>query len=88
MRLVLFLITGLLLQQEVWIAALYLFPFMALGMFVGHRLHVRMTAAQIGRVISVLLLLTGVSILAKAILSTLGPCALPLSARGDTMHSW
>ena len=69
-RLVLFLITGLLLQQEVWIAALYLFPFMALGMFVGHRLHVRMTAAQIGRVISVLLLLTGVSILAKAILST------------------
>ena len=69
-RLVLFLITGLLLQHDVWIAALYLFPFMALGMYVGHRLHVRMTAAQIGRVISVLLLFTGVSILAKAFMST------------------
>jgi len=69
-RLVLFLISGLLLQQDVWMAALYLFPFMALGMYVGHRLHVRMTAAQIGRVISVLLLMTGVSILAKAFMST------------------
>jgi uncharacterized membrane protein YfcA len=68
-RLVLFLITGLLLQQDVWIAALYLFPFMASGMYVGHRLHLRMTAAQIGRVISVLLLFTGVSILAKAFMS-------------------
>jgi uncharacterized protein len=68
-RLVLFLLTGLLLQHDVWIAALYLFPFMALGMYVGHRLHVRMTAAQIGRVISMLLLFTGVSILAKAFMS-------------------
>lgn len=68
-RLVLFLITGLLLQHDVWLAALYLFPFMALGMYVGHRLHLRMTGAQIGRVISVLLLFTGVSILAKAFMS-------------------
>jgi uncharacterized membrane protein YfcA len=68
-RLILFLITGLLLRQELWIAALYLLPFMALGLYAGHRLHVRMTAAQIGRVISVLLLLTGVSILSKAFMS-------------------
>jgi uncharacterized protein len=68
-RLVLLLISGLLLRQEVWAAALYLLPFMALGLYIGHRLHVRLTAAQIGRVISVLLLLTGASILSKALMS-------------------
>jgi uncharacterized protein len=65
-RLILFFVSGLLLRQDVWIAALYLLPFMALGLYIGHRLHVRLTAAQIGRFISVLLLLTGVSILLKA----------------------
>jgi uncharacterized membrane protein YfcA len=69
-RLVLFLVSGLLLQREVWIAGLYLLPFMALGLYIGHHLHVRLTAAQIGRVISVLLLLTGISILGKAFMST------------------
>lgn len=69
-RLILFLAYGLLLRQDVWIAALYLLPFMALGLYIGHRLHVRLTSAQIGRLISALLLLTGVSILMKAAMST------------------
>ena len=68
-RLMLFVISGLLLQLDLWLAALYLLPFMALGLYLGHHLHVRLTAAQIGRIISVLLLLTGVSILAKAFMS-------------------
>ena len=65
-RLILLFASGLLLQREVWFAALCLLPFMALGLYVGHRLHVRLNAAQIGRIISVLLLLTGASILVKA----------------------
>ena len=65
-RLILFLVSGLLLRQDVWIAALCLLPFMALGLYIGHRLHVRLSTAQIGRIISVLLLLTGASILVKA----------------------
>jgi hypothetical protein len=68
-RLVLLLLSGLLLQREVWVAVLYLLPFMALGLFIGHRLHLRLTPAHIARVISVLLLLTGVSILSKAFMS-------------------
>jgi uncharacterized protein len=68
-RLVLFLLSGLLLQREVWLGVLYLLPFMALGLFIGHRLHLRLTPAHIARVISVLLLLTGVSILGKGFMS-------------------
>jgi uncharacterized membrane protein YfcA len=65
-RLILLFASGLLLQREVWFAALCLLPFMALGLYVGHRLHVRLNTAQIGRIISALLLLTGASILVKA----------------------
>jgi uncharacterized membrane protein YfcA len=65
-RLILLLASGLLLRLEIWIAALCLLPFMGLGLYIGHRLHLRLTGAQIGRIISVLLLLTGASILVKA----------------------
>lgn len=65
-RLVLFLVSGLLLQRELWLLALGLMPFMLLGLFLGHRLHLRLTPAHIARVIAILLLLTGVSILTKA----------------------
>jgi uncharacterized protein len=66
-RLTLFLFSGLLLQLEVWIAALYLLPFMALGLYVGHRIHLRLDRTQIARLVSLLLLGTGVSILWKAL---------------------
>lgn len=69
-RLILFLVSGLLLRQDIWVAALCLLPFMALGLYIGHRLHVRLSTAQIGRIISVLLLMTGASILVKAAAST------------------
>ena len=65
-RLALFVISGLLLQREVWIAALCLLPFMALGLFVGHHVNVKLTRAQVARFISLLLLATGASILFKA----------------------
>jgi uncharacterized membrane protein YfcA len=68
-RLILLLLSGLLLQGAVWLSALYLAPFMICGMLIGHRLHIRLTRAQIARIISVLLVLTGISILSKALLS-------------------
>jgi uncharacterized membrane protein YfcA len=66
-RLTLFLFSGLLLQLEVWIAALYLLPFMVLGLMIGHRIHLRLDRMQIARLVSLLLLGTGVSILWKAL---------------------
>jgi uncharacterized membrane protein YfcA len=66
-RLALFLFSGLLLQIEVWIAALYLLPFMVLGLVIGHRIHLKLDRLQIARLVSLLLLGTGVSILWKAL---------------------
>ena len=65
-RLFLFVFSGLLAQKLVWITALCLLPFMALGLFIGHRMHLKLTPTQIGKLISLLLLATGVSILCKA----------------------
>jgi len=65
-RLCLFVFSGLLAQKLVWITALCLLPFMALGLFIGHRMHLKLTPTQIGKLISLLLLATGVSILCKA----------------------
>lgn len=65
-RLGLFLFSGLLLQKQVWITATCLLPFMALGLFIGHRLHLRLSRSQIGRLISLLLLATGACVLWKA----------------------
>jgi uncharacterized membrane protein YfcA len=51
----------------VWITAACLLPFMALGLFIGHRIHLKLNRSQIGRLISMLLLATGASVLWKAL---------------------
>ena len=65
-RLALFFASGLLLQHEVWLGALCLLPFMALGLFAGHHVDVKLTRIQVARFISLLLLATGASIVFKA----------------------
>ena len=66
-RLGLFLVSGLLAQGQVWITAACLLPFMALGLFIGHRIHLKLNRSQIGRLISMLLLATGACVLWKAL---------------------
>ena len=66
LRLMVYLISGLLLQSEVWWAFLLLLPAMPVGLAIGYRLHARLTREQVGRFISVLLVLSGVSLLWKA----------------------
>jgi len=39
---------------------------MALGLFVGHRLHLKLNRSQVARLISLLLLATGACVLWKA----------------------
>jgi len=55
LRLMVYLISGLLLL-----------PAMPVGLAIGYRLHARLTREQVGRFISVLLVLSGVSLLWKA----------------------
>ncbi len=66
-RLALFLVSGLLLQKTVWLAFAGLVPLVPLGLFIGHRLHGRLTPLQVARFVSVLLLFSGVSVLMKAL---------------------
>jgi uncharacterized protein len=68
-RLCLFLLSGLLLQKDVWIGVLYLLPFMALGLYIGHRMHLKLSRVQIAHLVSLLLLATGISVLWKAFAS-------------------
>jgi len=67
LRLTVYLISGLMLQFEVWWAFLLLIPAMPVGLAIGHRLHTKLTREQIGRFISVLLVTSGLSLLWKAL---------------------
>jgi len=66
-RVAVYLLSGLMLQPEVWWAFLILLPIMPVGLFIGHRLHTKLNREQVGRFISGLLVVSGVSLLWKAI---------------------
>jgi uncharacterized membrane protein YfcA len=65
-RLLVFLLSGLMLQKEVWWGVLLLVPSMLIGLTIGHRLHAKLSREQVGGFISVLLITSGVSLLWKA----------------------
>jgi hypothetical protein len=67
LRVTVYLISGLLLQSEVWWAFLLLLPSMPIGLAIGHRLHARLTREQVGRFISILLVISGLSLLWKGL---------------------
>lgn len=65
-RIVAFLIAGLLLRPELqWPLAAAL-PLMVLGLYFGHRVHIGITPAQMLRLIGLLLIVSGTSLLWKA----------------------
>jgi uncharacterized membrane protein YfcA len=65
-RLLVFLLSGLMLQKEVWWGVLLLVPSMLIGLTIGHRLHAKLSRAQVGGFISVLLIASGLSLLWRA----------------------
>lgn len=66
-RLVSYALAGLLLDARLLLTALALWPAMWLGMRLGNRTHLGMTPAQMRRSFGAVLLLSGVSLLAKAL---------------------
>jgi uncharacterized membrane protein YfcA len=66
LRVAVYFVSGLALQSEVWWALLILLPIMPIGLAIGHRLHAKLTPQQVGRFISGLLVLSGLSLLWKA----------------------
>ena len=66
-RIVIFLISGLLLQPTVLVTALVLFPVMLLGLLIGNRLHASLSRAHIMQVVSVLLVVSGITLIGRAL---------------------
>jgi hypothetical protein len=66
LRLVTFIIAGLLLQDGIFMALLAALPLMALGLYAGLQVHISLSSAQMQRIIGGLLLVSGTSLLWKA----------------------
>jgi len=67
MRIISFLIAGLLVTANVWLAYLAALPIMLGAIYMGGRVHVGLAPAQITRLVGVLLLVSSVSLLTKAL---------------------
>jgi uncharacterized membrane protein YfcA len=65
-RIASFLIVGLLLSREIWIAYVAALPIMLGALYLGGRVHVGLSPAQMTRLVGVLLLVSSVSLLFKA----------------------
>jgi uncharacterized membrane protein YfcA len=66
-RLLVFLASGLLLQPHLWLAWLLALPVAALGLFLGHTLHLGLSNAQMLRLVGVLLVFSGGALVWKAL---------------------
>lgn len=64
-RVILFGATGLLAQEGVLLSGLLLLPSVAVGLFVGQRLHALVDPASVRRAVYVLLLVAGLSLLVR-----------------------
>lgn len=64
-RIVGYAMSGLFTMQTLWLS-LILFPVLLLGMYVGHHLHIRIDQKRFNQVISLILMLSGLMLLYKA----------------------
>ncbi|MBT9568084.1 MAG: sulfite exporter TauE/SafE family protein [Thiobacillus sp.] len=67
MRIVSFLVAGLLLTPAVWLTYLGALPLMLGALYLGGRVHVGLTAGQMTRLVGLLLLVSSVTLLFKAL---------------------
>lgn len=66
-RIVLFFLAGLLLDWKLWAAAVALFPLVLGGIRLGQRIHLRLSRTQVIRLVSVLLVASGGSLVARGL---------------------
>ena len=67
-RAIVYAVTGLLLHAALWVGALVLSPFVWIGLAIGQRIHVGLTQEQMRRAVGSLIVITGLSLLARAFL--------------------
>jgi uncharacterized protein len=68
LRAVAFTLTGLLLDPEVWLKALAVVPACLLGIWVARRIYLRISREALMRAVALLLLVTGASLISRAVL--------------------
>jgi len=66
LRIVVFLVAGLLLHTELLLTILAALPLVALGLFLGNRVHIGISPLQMQRLIGIMLLVSGTSLLWRA----------------------
>jgi hypothetical protein len=66
-RIISFLVAGLLLTAKVWVAYLVALPLVLGALYLGGRVHVGLSQAQMTRLVGVLLLVSSLSLLLKAL---------------------
>lgn len=66
LRIVVFLVAGLLLNAELLLAILAVLPLVALGLYLGNRVHIGLSAVQMQRILGGILLVSGTSLLWRA----------------------
>jgi len=71
-RLALFIVAGVLLQPALLLLAAAMLPVMLLGVRLGNRLHHRLSGAGVLRLIAILLVVNGVSLIARALATAHG----------------
>jgi hypothetical protein len=67
LRVVAFALAGLLASWALWIAVAFSLPVAGAGVWVGNRVHVRAAPATVARIIGGVLLLTGASLIVRAL---------------------
>lgn len=67
LRLLAFLLTGLLLDREIWLKALAVVPACLLGIWVARRIFLRISRDHLMRAVALLLLASGVSLIWRAV---------------------
>lgn len=68
LRLVAFILTGVLLDVDVWLKALFAVPACLLGIWIARRIFLRISRDMLMRAVAVLLLFSGVSLISRALL--------------------
>jgi hypothetical protein len=66
-RIISFLVAGLLMSREIWIAYVAALPIMLGMLYLGGRVHLGLSTAQMTRLVGGLLLVSSVSLLFKAL---------------------
>jgi uncharacterized protein len=68
LRVLAFLLTGLLLDREVWLKALAVVPACLLGIWVARKIFLRISRDALMRAVALLLLAAGASLISRAVL--------------------